>query len=83
MAFSFQSNRFALIAFAIALGSFSIISPPAVAADIVINFNEDLLVKLPSRVTTIVVGNPPFIATSKIEPSGLVMLGCSRRNIAR
>ena len=61
MASSFRARGFLIVALALALGSFGIISPPAVAADIVINPNEDLLVKLPPRVATIVVGNPLMV----------------------
>ena len=64
MASSFRSRGFLLIALAIGLGSFGIISPPAVAADIVVNPDEDLLVKLPPRVATIVVGNPLMVDVS-------------------
>ena len=61
MASSFRSKSFPRIALVIALGSFGIISPSAFAADFVVNPNEDLLVKLPPRVATIVVGNPLFV----------------------
>ena len=61
MASSFRARGFLIFALALASGSFGVISPPAVAADIIINPNEDLLVKLPPRVATIVVGNPLMV----------------------
>lgn len=64
MASSFRTRGFLLIALAAVLGSFGTVSPPAAAADIVVNPNEDLLVKLPPRVTTIVVGNPLMVDVS-------------------
>ena len=64
MASSFRTRGFLLIALAAVLGSFGIISPPAAAADIVVNPNEDLLVKLPPGVATIVVGNPLMVDVS-------------------
>lgn len=61
MASSSRSKSIPRIALVIALGSFGILSPSAFAADLVVNPNEDLLVKLPPRVATIVVGNPLFV----------------------
>ena len=61
MASSFRVTGCFIVALALASGSVGIISPPAVAADIDINPNEDLLVKLPPRVATIVVGNPLMV----------------------
>ena len=75
-----QSNRFALIALAIALGSLGTISSPATAADIVVNPNKDLLVKLPPRVATIVAGNPMMVDVH-IAARGL--LGIAAKKLRR
>jgi Flp pilus assembly secretin CpaC len=73
MASSYLSRGLLPIALAIALGGMGIISPAAVAADIVINPNEDLIVKLPPRVATIVVGNPLMVDVSLAAPGFMVM----------
>jgi len=46
---------------------------PAAAADIVAALDEAKLVKLPERVTTIVVGNPT-IADAALQPGGMLVV---------
>jgi Flp pilus assembly secretin CpaC len=63
-----------ILAFALALGLGAIaVTANASAADIEVILDQARLVKLPERVSTIVVGNP-LIADTTVQPGGLIVI---------
>jgi Flp pilus assembly secretin CpaC len=74
MASAFRFRLLLPIALVIALGSLGIPCQPALAADIVVIPNQDLLVKLPPNVATIVVGNPLMADVSLVAGGGFVVI---------
>ena len=75
MAWSFeQLGRAFAVVLACVLCTFLLTSPrPAGAAEITVFLDEAKLVKLPERITTIVIGNP-LIADATVQAGGLMVI---------
>jgi hypothetical protein len=72
MGFLFRSGGRSFRQLALTLGLMAW-AAPAAAADIVAALDEAKLVKLPDRVSTIVIGNP-LIADAALQPGGILVV---------